>query len=201
MRNIDAARRLYERLDDSKLADEVVYAYFAGHPENTEKQHVVTKVVLLDRLFSTRLRSPIQMARHIEELAHKEGLDRDLETGVAELVDRIALIPPRRYRSFSSKYAHFHNADAFPLLDSYVEEASKRLYGKPVPKKTFRSFLDYMKSFREEAGLTSVDWRTLDKFLWLYGQKKALDKGKKNVGKEVKELYQSEPTLFEDLEP
>jgi len=55
-------------------------------------------------------------------------------------------------------------------------------YGKPVRSSSFHSLLDYMKSFRDEAGLRAVDWTALVKFLWLCVQKIALDKGEKTVG-------------------
>ena len=56
---------------------------------------------------------------------------------------------------------------------------------------------------RDQAGLTSVPWEDFDKYLWLYGQKKELDKGNRAIiNKEVIILYDSMEgqTLFERLE-
>jgi hypothetical protein len=46
-----------------------------------------------------------------------------------------------------------------------------------------------------------VPWDDLDTYLWLYGQKKALDNNVKKIGNEVRKLYKDNKSLFERLEP
>ena len=196
-RNIEAAKELYEMLGDWKLANEVISSYFQDHPGNT-KEHS-TKVVLVNSLYFAGIREPLRMVRHILEL---HGLDAKLEVGEVEAVERIAKVD-WYYVCFASKYAHFHNKTAFPIFDSFAVAAMAQLQERG--RRSFPSytkFFETIKAFREQAGLTSVSWENFDKYLWLYGQKKALDKGSRAISKEVRELYDSPVGygLFERLE-
>lgn len=200
LRNIEAAKQLDEELRDWKLANEVVSSYFGAHPENTNEHSVVTKVILVNSLYSANIKKPLGMAGHILGL---HGLDAQLEAGEVEAVERIAK-DDRYYVSFASKYGHFHNKTAFPMYDSFVAVALRQQLqkrGSSFP--SYTDFFETIKEFREHAGLASVSWEDFDKYLWLYGQKKALDKGDKAIGKEVRALYirPEGRTLFEGLEP
>ncbi|GAH89740.1 unnamed protein product, partial [marine sediment metagenome] len=200
LRNIEAAKQLYERLNGWKLANEVISSYFQNHRDNTKEQSVVTKVVLVNSLYFTNIREPLRMARHILEL---HELDAQLMAGEVEAVERIAQAD-RYYISFASKYAHFHNKTAFPIFDSFAVAAMSQLQERG--RRSFPSYIKFfetIKAFREQAGLTSVSWEDFDKYLWLYGQKKALDKGNRTINKEVSALYDSPEghALFEGLEP
>ena len=200
LRNIEAAKQLDEKLGDWKLANEVISSYFEAHPENTNEHSVITKVVLVNSLYFANIREPLGMARHILGL---HGLDAQLEAGEVEAVERIAK-DDRYYVSFASKYAHFHNKTAFPMYDSFVVDAvGRRLQERGLSFRSYTKFFETIKAFREQAGLASVSWEDFDKYLWLYGQKKALDKGERAIGKEVMALYDDRKirALFERLEP
>ena len=198
LRNIEAAKQLYERLDSWKLADEVISSYFRDHPDNTKEHSVVTKVVLVNSLYFTNIREPLRTARHILEL---HGLDAQLKAGEVEAVEHVAK-DDRYYVSFASKYAHFHNKTAFPIFDSFAVAAMAQLQERGLSFPNYTKFFKTIKAFREQAGLTSVSWEDFDKYLWLYGQKKALDKGNRAINKEVRALYDSPEgrALFERLE-
>jgi len=199
LRNIEAAKQLYERLGGWKLANEVIASYLQDHPDNMKEHSVVTKVVLVNSLYFTNIREPLRMARHILEL---HGLDAQLEAGEVEAVERIAM-DDRYYVSFASKYAHFHNQTAFPIFDSFAVAAMAQLQERGFSFPSYTKFFETIKVFREQAGLTSVSWEDFDKYLWLYGQKKELNKGNKAINKEVRALYDSPEgrSLFEALEP
>ena len=196
--NIEAAKQIYERLDGWKLANEVISSYFQEHLDNTKEHSVVTKVVLVNSLYFTNIREPLRMARHILEL---HGLDARLEAGKVEAVECIAK-DDRYYISFASKYSHFHNKTAFPIFDSFAVAAMAQLEERRLNIPSYTQFFETIEAFREQAGLTSVSWEDLDKYLWLYGQKKALDKGSSAINKEVRALYDSSEghALFEGLE-
>ena len=200
LRNIEAAKQLYEKLDGWKLANQVIASYFQGHRDNTKEHSVVTKVVLVNSLYFTNIREPLRMAGHILGL---HGLDAQLETGGVEAVEHIAK-DDCYYVSFASKYVHFHNKTAFPIFDSFAVAAMAQLQERGRRSfPNYTRFFETIKAFREEARLTSVSWEDFDKYLWLYGQKKALDKGSRAISKEVRDLYDSPvgPGLFEGLEP
>jgi len=199
LRNIEAAKQLYEKLDGWKLANQVIASYFQAHPDNTKEQSVVVKVVLVNSLYFAGIREPLRMAGHMLGL---HGLDAQLMMGEVEAVERIAK-DDRYYVSFASKYAHFHNKTAFPIFDSFAVAAMAQLQERGFSFPSYTKFFETIKAFREQAGLTFVFWEDLDKYLWLYGQKKALDKGSRAISKEVRDLYDSPvgPGLFEGLEP
>lgn len=199
LRNIEAAKQLYEKFDGWKLANKVISSYFQDHPDNMKEHSVVTKVVLVNSLYFTNIREPLRMAQHIVEL---HNLDAQLEAGEVESVERIAQAD-RYYISFASKYAYFHNKAAFPIFDSFAVGAMARLQERGLSFPNYTKFFEAIKAFREQLGLSSVSWEDFDKYLWLYGQKKALDKGSKAINKEVRALYDSSEghALFEGLEP
>lgn len=198
LRNIEAAKQLYEKLDGWKLANEVISSYFQNHRDNVKEHSVVTKVVLVNGLYFTNIREPLRMAGHMLKLL---GLDAQLMAGEVEAVERIAK-DDRYYVSFASKYAHFHNKTAFPIFDSFAVAAMAQLQKRGFSFPSYTKFFETIKVFREQAGLASVSWEDFDKYLWLYGQKKALDKGSSAINKEVRALYDSSEghALFEGLE-
>jgi hypothetical protein len=204
LQNIETAKQLYQELDSWKRANRVISAYFQSYPGNTDEQIVVIKVALINDLYFTNIKEPLKMATHILKL---HGLDGQLAGGKVEAVESIAKVDDERtskgyryYSSFASKYAHFHNKTAFPILDRFVKDAIAHLWEKKLPN-DYKGFFEMIQEFRQKAKLTSVSWEDLDKYLWLYGQKAALDKGKREINKEVRELYNKESALFEALEP
>lgn len=198
--NIETAKRLYEMLKGWKLANKAISSFFEANPKNTDERSVLTKVVLLNGLYYTNIKEPLRMAKHVQRL---DGLDARLQAGEAAAVEQIAK-DDRYYVSFASKYAHFHNKTAFPLYDRFVEDAIGQLMqGRRLSLRPYSKFLRTIKEFCEQAGLSFVSWDDFDKYLWLYGQKKALDKGGRAIGREVRELYDDVKirALFERLEP
>jgi hypothetical protein len=198
IRNIQAAEKLYSGLNGWKLGDDTITTYFNTHLPNVEASIVAVKVVLISSLYYARIYEPLKMAVHIAGLG---GLDSELRNGDVNAVERIAHLD-RYYMSFASKYAHFHNRDAFPLCDSFAAGAIAVLQGKGFSYPKYTDYFNVITSFRQQSGLISTSWGILDKYLWLYGQKKDLDKGK-DVNKEVTALYHSSEgkILFDALEP
>ena len=198
IRNIEAAEKIFDRLTGWQLANDAISHYFDKHPGNVEALIVAVKVVLISSLYYARIFEPLKMAVHIAGL---QGLDSELKSGDVNAVERIAHLD--RYEvSFASKYAHFHNSDAFPILDNFASGAVAILLSKSFDY-TYPNFYKNISMLRQESGLRSTDWRSFDKYLWLYGQKKkSLDKGI-GVNKEVTELYKTTggKTLFDALEP
>ena len=196
--NIAAAEKLYSGLSGWKLADDTITTYFNEHYPNDKPSIVAVKVVLVSSLYYARIFEPLKMATHIVGL---QGLDSELRNGDINAVERIAQF--NRYEmSFASKYAHFHNKEAFPLYDHFAAGAIAALQGKGFSYAKYTDYFDIITSFRQRSDLVSTSWGVLDKYLWLYGQKRDLDKGK-DVNKEVTALYRSPEgkILFEDLEP
>jgi len=197
-RNIEAAEKLFSKLDGWQLANDTISKYFDKHSANVEASTVAVKVVLISSLYYARIFEPLKMAVHISGL---RGLDSELRNGDISAVDHIA--DTDRYEmSFASKYAHFHNEDAFPIFDGFAAKAIAILQGKGFSQSRYSNYYEVISSFRQKSGISSITWRALDKYLWLYGQKKDLDK-RIGVNKEVTSLYNNieGKRLFDALEP
>jgi len=195
--NIDAAKELSEKMPYRKRSDQVISSYFKKYTENTDIETVVIKVVLVNSLYSANLMEPLRMACHI---ANIKGLDEELVNGNPSIVDSIANLGSKHYIAFASKYAYFHNKDSFPICDSFIISALKALH-KRINREPYVKFFQDIGEFRRQHDLSSVPWDDLDTYLWLYGQKKALDNNVKKIGNEVRKLYKDNMSLFERLEP
>jgi len=198
IRNIEAAEKLFDKLTGWQLANDTISTYFDKYPANVEAHSVAVKVVLISSLYYARIFEPLKMAVHIAGL---QGLDSELRNGDVNAVECIAHFD-RYEMSFASKYSHFHNRIAFPLCDHFAAGAIAIFQGKGFSYPKYTDFFNVITLFRQQSGLASTSWGVLDKYLWLYGQKKDLDKGK-DVNKEVTALYHIPEgrILFDALEP
>lgn len=176
----EAIRNALSRLDADESfapAERVLAHAFSHHPANTILEDILTKVVLLNGLYSTNVFAVIGMARHIRSLV----IDPDLAAGSPAVVDRIASITirgkTRRHYSFATKYASWHRSDIYPIFDGLVE----RLLWAFRKQYRFADFsrpdmLDYPKykavivSFRQFFNVQEFSFREVDKFLWSYAK-------------------------------
>ena len=146
---------------------------FQKFPANVDFAEVVVKTKVLNTLYSTQIRAVNIVARHIASLA----IDPDLRAGRPEIVDKIAKVQlsnmTRNNFSFASKYCSWHKATAYPIYDSKVE-ACLWHYKKQDGFTTFRRYDHYdyaefvrrVSAFRDFYGLTSFNFKELDKFLY-----------------------------------
>jgi hypothetical protein len=201
--NIEVAIKIYDEIPSWKQADRVIVSYFGQHPSNSEESTVVIKVVLVNSLYITNIWKPLLMADHILNL---QNLDEQLQAGNIYAVDRIANLATigRKFISFASKYAHFSNMVAYPMYDKYVRISMGRfLKRNNYTVGAYERFFNDIESICGRARLACVSWDELDKYLWLYGQKVALDKGENKINRDIAKLYGTAdgPALFKYLEP
>lgn len=174
--NVRASLRRFDAYADAEAALELV---FQAWPDNTSLPHVLTKVVLLNRLYSTNVYDVYGLARHIVRL----DIDMHLRSAEPCVVARIATVQlssgKSKYNySFATKYCAWHNPDGFQIYDSRADEAIWH-YQKRFRFASFRrcdlrdypSFMRIMDQFREHFGLYAFTRKELDKFLWLEGSK------------------------------
>lgn len=210
--HIDVAKKIYEKLKGWQIANQTITEYFQNNPRNDELWVVLIKVVLIDRLYFTNLKSPINMARHIVSLNNNSDLDNLLTSGDINMVERIGKIKfdreeKERYCiSFASKYCHFRNKKKYALYDKYALAALRKIPSTRIRERNYGDFITAIEKLKELACLEAVGYEDLDKYLWLYGQKIQLDKHsrcpeKAKVNKEITELYRKEKELFDELEP
>jgi hypothetical protein len=148
---------------------------FLAFPQNVALEEVGVKVKVLNVLYGTQIRAVSIVADHIVRL----GIDPDLKAGEPEVVDRVAKVrltdTIRNNFSFASKYCSWHNPEAYPIYDSKVE-ACLWYYKKKDGFATFRrdnynyrEFVRRVNAFQNFYGLTSFNFKQLDKLLYHLG--------------------------------
>jgi len=162
------------------MSESAVAQLFASFPTNTKVAHVLLKVLILNKLYSTRIRDiDVEVvARHIVSLRS----DSLLANGTSRAVKLVAQVKidgkVRNKYSFATKYCNWHNRAFFAIYDSSVDcalwaYAKKDGFAKFYRKEfwDYDKFLKIMEDFRTFYGLRSVPFKRLDKFLWLQGKK------------------------------
>ncbi len=100
----------------------------------------------------------------------------------------------RQHTSFASKLCYFFVSDRLPVYDTAARETLEFHLGRYIknedsPYKGFRSNLEAL----SQAAELNVDWRRLDRYLWLVGIYRRWLKGK-TVNVEFRQMVTS-PTL------
>ncbi len=161
------------------MVDKVLCRMFTEiYPANDTVVDVLPKVVAIDRLYNTHLKSVYEMAKHIFSL----NIDSMLTTGDQIIVDKIARCSFRGKEmicvSFASKYCSFSQPDKFVIYDSRVRKLL--WYYKDelgiAHKKDISTYLNYKKAIDDlqtKFGLNGryrgrpITYKLLDQYLWL----------------------------------
>jgi hypothetical protein len=161
------------------LADRALTELFGAFPENRLYEHVLLKVVALNSLYNTYILNLAPVADHI----WRHNIDPKLAQGAPELVNEIALTPHkdgkiRRNYSFATKYCAWHNPDAYPIFDSYVEKLIWEYqrfdkfsdFRRGDLTNNYPTYKYTLEAFRQRYRLMDFSFKDLDKFLWGYGK-------------------------------
>lgn len=146
-------------------------------PRNDEISHVLLKVSALNDFYSTKIFDTHSVAKHILAI----GATDRIRAGDVTLVNQLALVSisgkQRNFYSFASKYCNHHNAEAFPIYDSYVERML--LHFQRLDRfanfqreelKQYGRFVEIIRAFREHCALEQFSLRQIDIYLWLAGK-------------------------------
>ena len=164
------------------LADQAIIKLFEAFPENKQLEDILLKISVINDLYSTNIFGTFIMAKHIQGL----DIDKDLETGNPDLVNKIASGHEIRsnktnkeinFYSFATKYCNWHNRDDYAIYDSFVEKVllayKKRDNFSEFKKgelKDFRKFKSVIMDFADFYNLTRRNLKEIDKFLWVVGK-------------------------------
>jgi len=181
---IKSVKLIYKKLHKWNLARDTITNYFEKNKHKNSKEVILIKVSIIDSLYRTNLFDNVGVANHIYSI---KSLDEDLSNEKNSAVEKIANWK-KNILSFATKYCHFHNKEVYPLYDQYVVSALRNLIGWK-DKRTYQNFLNGINQFKSKYNLESISLEDIDTFLWLYGQKLKLKKGKKDINKEVYGLY------------
>ncbi|MDR3414279.1 MAG: hypothetical protein P4L87_25515 [Formivibrio sp.] len=173
---VEAECSAYDLDPSNQLGDKALKELLEQFPRNTVISQVLLKVLVLDRLYSTRIRNI-----DVEPLArHIAGLDIDtlLNQGSPVAVERIFVCPElrRKYYSFATKFCSWHRPEDYPLYDSYAVECLWAYKKQDSFHKFHRQDLWYYEklvttvtAFRHWYNLDCLTFRQIDKFLWRCG--------------------------------
>lgn len=159
------------------LADEAISQLVKQFPKNSDLNHVLLKVTVINDLYRTNIFATFRMAHHI----HSLNIDPHLATGSTDVVDKIAAVSfsgkKRTVFSFASKYCSWHDQQNYPLYDGFVEKLllayrakDKFVTFKNSDLRRYASYKRIVEGFRDYYTLGKFSFKELDKFLWLYGK-------------------------------
>lgn len=165
--------------DNTGLPARALERLFRLYPANTDKAEVLLKVAALNALYSTNIFDMVGLARHITE----RNIDDLLAAGDPGAVARISPAPLgkdkvlRSVLSFATKYCSFHNPEAYPILDTYVEQVLLAYRTRDAfaefraeDLRDFPKFKRIIGAFRSHYGLTALPLRAVDRYLWVLGR-------------------------------
>jgi len=121
---VDAANRLYKRIEGWRATDKALHRLRESFPGNTCLAEVLLKVAALNSLYNTNVFAVVRMAKHIVKVFERHTRAPDIE-----VVDEIAELPAagekkRRFLSFASKYCRFFvEPEQFAIYDTIALEA------------------------------------------------------------------------------
>jgi hypothetical protein len=192
---IEVANRLHERLEQWRLADQALGLLKERCPKFAPDACLL-KVVAVNGLYGTNVYAITRMAKHVASVFSRA----DLGTAGAELVERLADLPPaerqkqkRHHYSFASKFAHFFvSEDRFPIMDSYALKMLKVHLGRGYSKNPAHPYAAFVGNFHEVQRLSGFAGsnRELDRYLWLAGEYAAWKKNPSaRINSELADLF------------
>lgn len=150
-------------------------------PYNQSIDDIILKAAALNTVYNTRITSIYPVAQRILSLDIDERLRSGDEKLVNELMGVDYMINGKAshtdHYSFASKYCSFHNSDAFPIYDSYVDAILWHYQGlddslifKRNELKDYPKFKRIIKAFQQHFGLEQYTVKQLDQYLWQFGK-------------------------------
>jgi len=146
-------------------------------PLNNSIEDILLKVVSLNEFYSTQIsfENIYLVAKHIFDL----NIDKRLANEDESLVNEIANTKARYEYSFATKYCSHHNANAYPIFDSYVDKLLCYLRDidgfaqfKKVELRRYSVFKSVVLQMREFYSLEDFSLKEIDRYLWLLGKEK-----------------------------
>lgn len=203
---IEAAHRLWNRLDEVRQADRALVS-LQGSLSTFDGASTLLKVLALHPIDTSKTHVGHPLAREISELLKHVDTKR---CGL-EIVDALAAVADRYGKSsydglgFGSRFAHhFIDSERFPVLDAWSERALQALLGGELLGAPGDSrYARFAQSFAHVAGPLALNRRhRLGRWLWLAGQYRAWFANRRTaIQREVRELFEQAPEELAQLLP
>ncbi len=180
--SVEIVRQYLQKWEDNVtyvIPEKVLETLFTDCPRNADISGVLLKVIALNTIYSTNIRSSsgiYRMAEHITD----SGIDDRIKKADMSLVDDIARghgisgkHKEYRFYSFATKYCSFSNPEQYPIYDysvdrgfRYFRKKDKFANFKNEDLKDYLIFKSTMQKFREYYGLEQFSFKEIDKYLW-----------------------------------
>ena len=168
----------WDSLENYVLQESSLYKLFhKTYPNNNDINDILIKASSLNDFYSTNIFSIFPVAKHILKL----DIDKRLKSGDTTLVNDIANVTiggiNKHFYSFATKYCSHHNADDFPIYDSFVEKVL--LHFKKIDKfdkftasdlKNYSKFKNVLISFKKYYDIDKYSLKDIDRYLWQLGK-------------------------------
>lgn len=191
--DVDVSAKIQDTIDvfntNNEKTEEAIVTAFKKFPCNTSVSEVLIKVILVNEIYHTRIKSKdlLQVATHISEI---KGLDQWLKVGDEEAYQQIANTPAGldNIYSFASKYCSFSNPDKYPIVDKFARcvlraigqnedfkelqkttAYSSLLSGNNVKYSEYRETINAFIALVKKKCNEKYSYKDIDKFLWQYG--------------------------------
>lgn len=150
------------------------------YPENTSVYEIFIKATALNSVYNTYVDSFYSVAQTILSLNIDERLRDGDETLVRDMLSSLRKKIGKEPFSFVTKYCSFHNSDAFPIYDSYVDKVlwhykkienfSQYNRSDLETEHDYAKFKIVLADFRRWFGLGKYSTKELDQYLWQFGK-------------------------------
>lgn len=198
-KQVDAACRLHQRLDQWRLSDAALKRLHDTLP-GFDAETCLLKSIAINALYGAQVFAIVRMAEHVQEVLSQTNT----ATADPNLVERIAALPAhageesRQFVSFAAKLCHFFvDAERFPIYDEAARNVIKLHLGvgkydnsKAHP---YVAFCRNFRCLRDEAGLKGHG-RELDRYLWITGMymkwQKLRRKKSEKMNAELRRLFE-----------
>ena len=171
----------FYEIEAYRCTDEELTWLFGIYPQNKEFNEIFCKVVVLNSLYFTKILDTYKMSKYILS----KNIDDKLNRGDLTVVDdirtghHIGKGSGRNFYSFATKYAHWHNPEAFSVYDSFVKKLlwdlnkTENFHDKFTQVSTERDYTLYnqiIDSFLTQFQFDGFKYRKIDKALWIYAK-------------------------------
>jgi hypothetical protein len=163
---VEAANLLHDTMDQWKLTDRALQTLATLMPGWSDEESLI-KCVSVNTLYGTQVFAIVRMAAHVNHIFESGSIYPE-----TDLVERIARVDSHRnHVSFASKLCYFFVSNRLPIYDEAARDALKFHLGRRYitnRDSPYDGFRANLKALSQAAEL-NLDWRRLDRYLWLVG--------------------------------
>lgn len=180
----DTINNRYKVLSDYAEEEKILQQIFPMFP-NFKVGEVLARTTLLNQFYSTAIMDIRSVANHIVKVS---DVEQRLKCGDLSVVGDIAKVRHGgkiwNHASFASKFANFHNNDAFPILDRLVLKVFGKLrrlgffqknirFDEASLRQNYQQYVDVYNEFIDLSGIGLMDYngvrpnyKLIDNYLW-----------------------------------